>query len=297
MRQKRRQFDNLLNKLAAQEEAFFNEEFLSPVVAGTPIRVRLAGVVMSLTVTRPKDFSGWGTFRALSPKTARFVREPTMAERRRYLDLFPSLRLIVCARNDKDEWLGIPANSSDSRFRISGLVPIRLATEVQMFERVVSRFDGANCWYDEPDSSGSLKSASVLREALAQETEAAKVSHSGLTKEEKDAYVIAFLREIENKKDKNEERIRQAIERAGAQYRSYVERGESYTVEYVVDGETHKSVVSKNTLDVQSAGICLSGGDAAFSLQSLVSVVREGQNRHRIVRVGLNEDNYYDDYD
>jgi hypothetical protein len=303
---KNRRFNSVFEKLAAQEESFFASDFFSPVVRGKPIRVKLSGVVMNLNVTRPKNFEGWGVFRPLSPKTARFVREPTMTERRNYLDLFPVLRLIVCARED-EQWFGIPSNSADTRFKVSGLVPIRLAQEIQMFETVQTRFDGANCWFDQSDPAASLRNATVLRDALAQETDVAKVIASGLSKEEKQAYATALIRELENKKDRNEEHIKLAIERAGAEYRSYVDRGDSYTVEYVVEGENHRSVVKKDTLEVQSAGICLSGYDRNFDLQSLVGVIREGINRRRIVRVGENDYGYnrhepgtydeYDDYD
>jgi hypothetical protein len=289
---KNKRIGNLFAKLAAQEEQFFKDDFLSPVVKGKPVRVRLSSVILNLEIVRPKKFEGWGVFRPETTKTARFVREPTMAEKRRYLDLFPVLRLIVCSRNEHGQWYGVAANSSDTRFKISGRVPIRLAEEVQLFETIKTRFDGANCWFDESDMSASLKNAVVLREALANETDVTQVTNSGLTKEEKLAYVAAFIQEIENKKDRNEERIKLALSRAGAEYRSYIERGDTYTVEYVVDGQQHKSTVSKDTLDVQSAGICLSGYDRNFDLQSLVGVIREGQNRHGINRVGLDAPYY-----
>ena len=293
--------DNLLAKLAGEESKFFNSEFLGPVLKGQTVRVKLSGVVLTFSIITPKNFEGWGVYSALSPKTAKFVREPKMKERQDYLELFPSLRLILCGK-DEEQWLGIPANSSDTRFKISGFVPIRLPREVQMFETIQARFDGTNCWFEQTDAS-SLRNAVFFRQALSVETDPAKVVFGGSSKEEHKAYAIAFLREIEAKKDRNEERIKLALERAGAEYRSYIDRGDTYTVEYVVNGEQHRSVVSKNNLSVQSAGICLSGGDAAFDLQSLVSVIKEGQNRSLIVRVGDNrnlghvEDDHDDDYD
>lgn len=283
-----KKFSNIFEKLAEQEKQFFDSDFFSPVIANQPIRVKLSGVVMNLRVVRPKAYTGWGVFRPLSPKTARFVREPSMQERRSYLDLFPILRLIVVGRDENEVWLGIPAAASDTRFKVTGLVPIRLAQEVQLFETVETRFDGVNCWYDQSDPSANMRNAAVLRDALAQQTDADKVTSSGLSKNEKEAYVTAFIRDIESKKDRTEEQIKAAIERAGAEYRSYIDRGESYTVEFNVDGESHRSTVKKGTLEVQSAGICLSGYDRNFDLQSLVGVIREGADRRRIVRVGDN---------
>jgi len=34
------------------------------------------------------------------------------------------------------------------RFKITGMVPIYLEEEVQMFDTVQTRFDGANCWFE-----------------------------------------------------------------------------------------------------------------------------------------------------
>ncbi len=53
--------------------------------------------------------------------------------------------------------------------------------------------------------------------------------------------------------------------------------------------------VDKNTLQVQSAGICLNNTDSRFGLASLISVVRLGQQQHRIVRVGDNRNEGEDD--
>jgi hypothetical protein len=226
---------------------------------------------------------------------ARFLREPTMTERQAYLDLFPVLRLILCRKNG-DQWLGVPANQADTRFRVAGLVPVQLVEEVQLFEVIQTRFDGANCWFDCNDPGRSLKTATYLRESLTKLLEPDKLELPGMTLEEKDAYLMAYgpalEADIESKKDRQEERLKLALFKAGAKYRSYIERGNTYTVEYAVDGQTHRSVLNKDTLAVESAGICLSGGDKNFDLQSLVGVIREGYRRHRIVRVGNNYGNH-----
>jgi hypothetical protein len=59
-------------------------------------------------------------------------------------------------------------------------------------------------------------------------------------------------------------------------------------VTYEIEEERHQSVVAADTLRVEAAGICLSGGDREFDLQSLVGVVGEGVRRDLIVRVGDN---------
>lgn len=291
---------NLFDKLAAQESDFMNSQFMCPVTKGQPIRVRLAGVIMTLEVVRPKKFQGWGVFQALTPKTARLVRQANMTEQQAYLALFPTLQLILC-RHNNDIWYGFPANQPAQRFQIHGIVPVRLAEEVQLFEVIQARFDGNCCWFEGPANSHNPRTAQYLRESLQKFVQPDKLELPGLTKEETEAYQMAYWpaleADIEAKKDRKEEWIKESLRRAGAQYRSYIERGNTFTVEYLVDGDQHRTVVNKDTLAVQSAGICLSGGDSAFDLQSLVGVIKEGTRRGRIVRVGNNVEYGDDDYD
>lgn len=67
-----------------------------------------------------------------------------------------------------------------------------------------------------------------------------------------------------------------ALAHAGADLCDFTDVEDSYRVTFTVDGHRHVSVVSKADLTVQSAGICLSGEDEKFDLNSLVGVLREG---------------------
>ena len=154
----------LLSRLANEEEQFLKQEFLAPVLRGGRVRVRIAGVVCQIKV-RPASFQGWGIFQPLSHSEAQFVRTASMQERRRYPELFPLVRLVVC-RQSAQQCLGSAASFGDSRFQIDGLVPVELADAVQTFDVICGRFDGVCFWYDEIDARHSPAAAAYLRSAL-----------------------------------------------------------------------------------------------------------------------------------
>jgi hypothetical protein len=277
-----------LKRLAAAEERFLASEFLAPVIRGGKVQVRIAGVICTLSV-RPADFEGWGVFRPTSHSEAELVRPAKLAEQRRYLELFPLVRLILVDRSE-EQWLALPAHRSDSRFQIEGVIPVRLVEEGQSFEVIETRFDGAQFWYAGPDARWDPAMASYLRQELARLTPPEKLHRSGLTAEERDAYGIAYWPRFEAseeaRRSREERRLRSALQHAGAELKDYVERRDVYTVTYEVDGQRHVSAVAKRDLSVQVAGICLSGEDQRFDLQSLVGVIREGQDAAGLVRVG-----------
>jgi hypothetical protein len=288
-----------LVRLAQAEERAFATEFLAPMLRGGIVQVRIAGVICRLMVS-PGDFEGWGVFRATSATEACFVRPARLQERRRYLDLLPLLRMIVCLR-ERDVWLAIPAQRTDSRFRIDGLVPVRLVEEPELFDVVLTRLDGARCWYDGPDPRRDPGTAAYLRDSLARMVEPEQLSRQGLTAEERAAYELNYIprlqAELEARRDRVEERLRAALAHAGAEFRDYQERGDVYRVGYDVDGRRHVSVVSRANLSVHVAGICLSGQDRQFDLQSLVGVLREAEGTGSAARVGedgIPEDVYWD---
>ena len=182
----------LFEKLVAQEAEFAASDFVCPIISGQPIYVRINGVIVKFEIT-PKKFEGWGVFKPQKNlKKAKFVREPSLAEKQLYYKNFPALRFILC-RRDGNKWWGIPSQQSDTRFNISGLVPIHLAEETQMFDTVQTRFDGNFCWFECLYEKGNLKTPIYLREKLNELINPNEISDEKLTQQDKDAYSLAFL--------------------------------------------------------------------------------------------------------
>jgi hypothetical protein len=275
MRSKR--FQQAFDKLAGAEQRFLAGEFLAPVIDRGEVRVRIAGIVCTLR-TEPADFRGWGVFQPTSATAAKLVRPAGLAERRRYLELFPLVRLILC-RRENSEWLAAPAHQGDRRLRIAGMAPVRLVEEAQQFDIVRTRFDGANFWFEGPDNARDPATATWLRRSLAAAVPPNLLDRPGLTPEEKAAYAVNFFLKEEVRKqhetERAERRLRDALEHAGAELVEYLERNDGYRITFTIDGRQHVSAIRKGDLGVQVAGICLSGQDAQFDLTSLVGVLRE----------------------
>jgi hypothetical protein len=273
---------DLLNRLAAAEERFLHGDFLAPAPRGGIVGVRVAGVVCRMRVDA--DFQGWGVFRPTGPDRARLVRPATLSERRRYLDLLPARRLILCQPHGP-HWLALPAHRADHRFADAGLLPVRLVEEAQRFEVVEARFDGVQGWFDGLDGRADPLAAAFLRQAFQDVTAPDQVRRPGLTAEQRTAYALVYQLRHEAERDRTEERLRDALAHAGGELRDYLERDDGYRVEYEVDGARHVSVIGKQDLAVQMAGICLNGEDRLFDLQSLVGVLREARGEG-VLRIG-----------
>jgi len=77
----------------------------------------------------------------------------------------------------------------------------------------------------------------------------------------------------------DEGRLRDALHMGGGELREFRDRGEFWQVEWTTrNGEHHTSAISKGDLTVISSGICLSGYDRNFDLQSLVGVIEARDN-------------------
>ena len=267
---------NLFEKLAAKERSFHDREFLSPVLRGSSIRIRIAGVVMNLKVTKPTNFHGWGVFHPIDFNSAKLIRKPTMKQRKEYLGLFPSVRLVVC-RKKKRKLFGAPMTATDARFGLTHDTEIALAENCELFDTVIARFDGQRYWFEQHDRQTPRKLAQTLQQRLRDKIAPEIVSFDGCNQTHRDVYEFALLRKLENEPDSDEARLQKALAHGGGKYVSHRDLGEYFSVNFEVDGENFQSTVRRSDLQIQSAGICLDGYDASFDLHSLVGVMREGQ--------------------
>lgn len=274
----------LLETLAAEEAAFAGTEFLAPVLPGRRVRVRIAGLVCALRVVG-ESAPGWAILRALSLETAQVVGRPGLQQIRDYLALFPAVRLLLLTLAD-DDWLALPAQRNNTRVQVPGPVRVHLAVGVQRFQQIIARFDGLAFWFQEVDRRHNPARAAYLRDVLAAELPPAEVRKPYLTAEERAAYQLVYDAREAARRDQVEARLADALAHAGASLAAYIEREDAYTVTYTVEGQLYHSTVRKDDLTVLSAGICLSGQDRSFDLQSLVGVIREGREQWLLGVVG-----------
>jgi hypothetical protein len=289
-----RRVRDLLKQLAAAEERFFASDFLAPAVRGGTVHVRIAGIICRFRVDAA--FEGWGVFRPRGPAEAYLLRPASLAERSRYLALCPRRRLVLCQPEQRC-WLAWPAEQNDKAAPEVNLVPVRLVEEAERFESVVARSDGVQYWFESVDDRADPAAVRYLREALRERTPPEQVRRHGLTAGQRAAYAVAHELRRQAERDRTEDRLHGALHHAGAALTGYLERDDGYRVEFEIDGRRHVSVVDKRDLSLQVAGICLSGEDHQFDLQSLVGVLREGHTQG-VLHVGaenegIDEEHYW----
>ncbi|MHC4404384.1 MAG: hypothetical protein ACYTG0_32415 [Planctomycetota bacterium] len=321
---KKTEVRELLDRLAAREQEFLEGEFLAPALRGGTVAVRIGGVVCKIRV-EPADFEGWGVFRPASHTQALLVRQASLSERRRYLDLFALVRQIICRRAG-NTWYGSTASFGDTRIRFDGLAAVHLAEEVQLFDCVRTRYDGSRFWFDEADERHDPAASAYLRSALDDRTAPEDLHRRGLTAEERAAYELNYWELVQPVEEDEEteqpgrnpphrrrgrnrqregkgletdpaaRRLRESLSHAGARLVDYLERADSFRVRFMVGRREYTSSVAKDDLTVHVAGICLSGEDRKFDLASLVGVLRQGEQGGEVYEVGpdgMDEEEYW----
>lgn len=267
---------SLFRKVEKAEKAFLNSEFISPVIRGSKVRVRVLGLVYELEVA--DDFEGWAILKPISPARAKVVASPSLLQVSEYLERLSRVRFILSEKRGK-LWHGISQQLPGSQS------PVLLTSGVGLFDDVLARFDGQNYWFQAQDLRSNPALTQYLRESLNKSVPLDKLRKPGLTPFHREAYRWQlFLRE--NKiGEVTLDKIKRALSHGGGEFKSYIERADSYTVAFSLDGEDFSSTISKDDFEVVSAGICLSGEDRKFDLQSLVGVVKNGQRERKIYRM------------
>jgi len=278
--------NNLFNKIEAAETKLLDSQFISPVIHGSRVRVKILGLVHEFKVT--SGFQGWAILKPISSTEAKIIGSPNFREVSHYLAQFPRLRLVLSGKQN-DFWLGLHINVKSYAHSEIIQSPILLASGVQLFDSIIARFDGASPWFQMRDSRSNPAMAEYLRECLEKKIPVEKLRKPGLNPVHKKAYEWqTFLRE---KKigELTLEKIKRAVDHGGGEFKSYIEREDSYTVVFALGDEDFRTTVRKDNFAVISAGICLDGHDHKFDLQSLIGVVREGQEEQLIHRMDERE--------
>jgi hypothetical protein len=275
----------LIKTLAAREEALRRGgQFLAPCVSGGQVRVSLDGLVQTFR-PRPRDFEGWGVFEAIDERTARVAAEATLPQVAGYLKLLKPWRVHLVQRLRGRTWLAYPSNVDDARrqFGVGGELLVHLVPEGARFEVAIAYTDGCNWLLGELDRRADARIAERLREFLRQGIAPHSIDRNGTTPEMRAAYALAtgFVPEfrVERARRADEKRLRAALALNGGELVNYEDEDENWRITWrTPGGDDLVSTIGKRDLTVISAGICLSGQDADFDLQSLVGVVESEWN-------------------
>uniref|UniRef100_B8HUW3 Uncharacterized protein n=1 Tax=Cyanothece sp. (strain PCC 7425 / ATCC 29141) TaxID=395961 RepID=B8HUW3_CYAP4 len=266
----------LLQQIASAETQLQATQFLAPCIQGGKVRTRVAGLVYTFT-PEPRQFEGWGIFQPVNEQTATLVDTADLPQIEAYLQHFPVMRLRLACQLKDQTWLAYPVNEADmrQRFKLVKPVPVHLVSEGNMFEQIVARWHGQSCWFEAIDRRADPLLAETLQAALKQLICAEELQFKDLTPELRSTYELVTQRtEGFAQPQKDERRLRQALKLGGGDLQQFQDRGDYWTVHWITaDGTRHTSAIGKDDLTVVSSGICLSGRDRDFDLQSLVGVM------------------------
>jgi hypothetical protein len=279
---------NLINKMAQEEAQLLSTEFFAPCVRGGALRARVNHLIYTFK-PKPEDFEGWGIFLPLTNQEAELLEEANLFQIAEYMKLLKPLRVRLAQPLRGQTWLAYPANESDAeqRFKESRPLLVHLVTEGAQFEQIIVRTDGRAFFFEDTDRRSDPVLARTLRGALVDQTPAEALRFENLTPEMRTAYQLALQPYVPPTKrhrhqatnalpepPNDQERLQQALRVGGGSLNSFTDRGEYWTVEWTSrNGARHTSAISKTDLTVISSGICLSGMDRDFDLQSLVGVI------------------------
>jgi hypothetical protein len=269
---------SIIDKLASKQEEESASTFVAPCVHRGRISVSMGGVNMSL---RPSDsaFEGWGVFRLRkSTNLADLEREAGRREIAPYLSRLPMCRFRLCFQGLDKTWAGLPYHRGpfESKFGPFKPVALHLVGEQARFDLVKARFDGTSWWFEGTDRID----IPAVRRAMCESYDSGKLRQvAGIRPEDEEAFKLAVspvpVLGI-SCPPTDEERIKRALTRGGGKMLSFVDRGDFWNVVWTSpSGRRSTSSIMKSDMTVMASGMCLSGRDKDFDLQTLVDVVEK----------------------
>jgi hypothetical protein len=274
---------DLIDELGEKEEKINDLIFISPIFNSKIVVTDINQIIYKFSISTVSP--GWHKFRPIDMKEARVVGSADMMERERYLKRLPKIRMTLVFRRG-DIFLALPDKVNSININNNDLLPIYLFDDsVNIFDKIIARYDGAHFWFESVDYNNDPMKSEYLRESLEREIIPKDIKYPNLLIEEKRAYAIRFSFISKNKKERNEKNLIRDVEHAGGKYLRYEEKNDFYSITYEVDGEVYTSHISKKDDHmVISAGICLNGHDTNFDLKSIITVIKEAQEKDLIYR-------------
>lgn len=300
---------DLLDKFAERERDFRQREFLAPFTPGSKTAlVKMDGVNYEFRIVGHKD-SGFGIFKPVDATCAKFEREPDYSQLRQYLDLLPKVNMILAYESDQG-WVSYPMNldSSKATLGLDSEIIVKNVSDSERFDVVTVRYDGAHFWHDEPFIGSDLSKSAAMRDCFVPDSTSQKMKEQlaqvkGLTPEDRRAFDLALMSWKLFQKVSTEDRIKGALSSGGGKLGRYVLRGDNVEIQWTSEsGQKYTSLVKRGSLDVVSAGICLSNEDSKFHLKDLPFIIDQGEKRRAIYRMGQArgfdmEGDDFDEYD
>ena len=289
---------SLRDKFATKEANLINSEFMAPFTEGVQkALIKVDKVVYPFRIVGQKG-TGFGIFKPRDGNCACFVRDAEFDQVRAYLNILPQIHLVLAYETDKG-WVAYPMNaeSADKSLGLESEVVVKSVTDCERFDTIVARYDTVNFWFDEMFLGGDPAKANEMRQCFRkdhtpQQMKKALARIKGLTPEDHKTFDLAVKSWQKFQVLSTEDRIKKVLRESGAMLGSYVVRGDHLEVRWKTDrGTAYTSMVKKDTLDVVSAGICLDDGsgpqDSQFNLRDLPYIMRQGEDRREIVRLGV----------
>jgi hypothetical protein len=277
---------DIIEELGEKERGIYDLEFVSPVFYSDTVVTSIDGLVYSFKIRKVKP--GWYKIRPVNEHFAKIIGDADIGERDQYLRRLGRLRVTLTLKRDQ-VFLAIPDKANKYGLPFSELIPVLLFDDTVLnFDRVIVRYDGANCWFESVDMGNDPVKADYLRESLEKFVDPKKINYPKLSFEEKMAFSLRTTFDKKFLEDKKEVVLRNDVEHAGGKFVRFQERSDHFSVTYRVDGEEFTSHISKDDRHmVIAAGICLAGNDHRFDLKSLITVVREARQRGIVHRFNV----------